>query len=85
MLFVMLYVPVNKYLSDGPFWPNDGFEQNECEDTWWTNLLYINNIVKSNKQVTSQKHFHTKVTSSLQKCGKSVIAITIICCASIIY
>ena len=47
----MLYVPVNKYLSDGPFWPNDGMEYKESEDTWWTNLLYINNTVKSNRQL----------------------------------
>ena len=53
MLFLMLYVPVNKYLNDGPFWPNEGTEYKECEDTWWTNLLYINNIVKSNRQVYS--------------------------------
>ena len=51
MLFLMLYVPINKYLNDGPFWPNAGMEYKECEDTWWTNLLYINNLVKSNRQV----------------------------------
>ena len=55
MLFLMIYVPLTKYLSDGPFWPKDGLEYKECEETWWTNLLYINNIVKSDKQVKQTK------------------------------
>ena len=29
----------------------DGFELNQCKGTWWTNLLYINNIVKNNEIV----------------------------------
>ncbi|KAL3870231.1 hypothetical protein ACJMK2_038308 [Sinanodonta woodiana] len=49
MLLMMVYVPTVKYWSDGPLWPKDGFEYNYCKDTWWINLLYINNIVEDDK------------------------------------
>ncbi|XP_053380235.1 nose resistant to fluoxetine protein 6-like [Mercenaria mercenaria] len=51
MLLLMLYVPTFKYWADGPFWPQTGTDVDECKDTWWTNLLYINNIVRSDKMV----------------------------------
>ena len=51
MLFMLMYVPLFKHWSDGPMWPQGGLENKECEETWWTNLLYINNIVKSKTQV----------------------------------
>ncbi|XP_045202111.2 nose resistant to fluoxetine protein 6-like [Mercenaria mercenaria] len=49
MLLLMLYVPTFKYWADGPFWPQTGVDVDECKDTWWTNLLYINNIVRTDK------------------------------------
>ncbi|XP_041368659.1 nose resistant to fluoxetine protein 6-like [Gigantopelta aegis] len=49
MLLMMVYVPLMPYISSGPMWPQAGFELNQCEGTWWTNLLYINNIVKKNQ------------------------------------
>jgi len=52
MLFLMTYVPLAKYLANGPFYPQStGFDVDECRDTWWTNLLYVNNLVKSDKMV----------------------------------
>jgi hypothetical protein len=51
MLFIMVYVPTFKYWGDGPFWPQQGVETNECEKTWWTNLLYVNNFVKTDQMV----------------------------------
>ncbi|XP_060562019.1 O-acyltransferase like protein-like [Ruditapes philippinarum] len=50
MLLLMLYVPTFKYWSSGPVWPQQGIDVDECKDTWWTNLLYINNIYKSDRQ-----------------------------------
>ncbi|XP_060604940.1 nose resistant to fluoxetine protein 6-like isoform X2 [Ruditapes philippinarum] len=47
MLFLMVYVPTFKYWGDGPFWPQQGVETKECENTWWTNILYVNNFVKT--------------------------------------
>ncbi|KAK3607208.1 hypothetical protein CHS0354_031705 [Potamilus streckersoni] len=49
MLLMMVYIPTIKYWSDGPFWPKDGFEIDYCKDSWWRNLLYINNFVDINK------------------------------------
>ena len=51
MLFLMFYVTLFKYWSNGPMWPQAGVEVNECKDTWWKNLLYINNLVEPQKQV----------------------------------
>ncbi|XP_045202055.2 nose resistant to fluoxetine protein 6-like [Mercenaria mercenaria] len=50
MLLLMLYVPTFKYWANGPFWPQTGVDVDECKDTWWTNLLYINNVYKADKQ-----------------------------------
>ncbi|XP_045202094.2 nose resistant to fluoxetine protein 6-like [Mercenaria mercenaria] len=47
MLLLMLYVPTYKYWGDGPAWPQNGIERNECEDTWWKNILYINNVYEA--------------------------------------
>ncbi|XP_041368252.1 nose resistant to fluoxetine protein 6-like [Gigantopelta aegis] len=46
MCVLMLDVCLLRYVSDGPMWPQGGIELNACRDTWWTNLLYINNLVK---------------------------------------
>ncbi|KAL4219409.1 hypothetical protein ACF0H5_021989 [Mactra antiquata] len=51
LLFMLLYVPTVKYWSDGPWWPQQGFEaNNECKDCWWMNALYINNFFGMDKQ-----------------------------------
>ncbi|OWF42953.1 nose resistant to fluoxetine protein 6-like [Mizuhopecten yessoensis] len=44
MMVLFVNVSLARYWGDGPLWPKDGFEQNYCEDTWWRNLLYINNM-----------------------------------------
>ncbi|XP_053381296.1 nose resistant to fluoxetine protein 6-like [Mercenaria mercenaria] len=50
MLFLMFYVPTMKYWTTGPLWPQStGFEQDECKDTWWKNILYVNNIIEPEK------------------------------------
>ncbi|XP_060069287.1 nose resistant to fluoxetine protein 6-like [Ylistrum balloti] len=49
MLVLFVEVTLTRYFNDGPFWPEGGFERDFCEDTWWTNLLYINNLVKTDK------------------------------------
>jgi len=53
MLFMMVYIPLFKHWGDGPIWPQGGVEINECNATWWTNLLYINNVVKTDKMVSN--------------------------------
>ncbi|OWF41722.1 nose resistant to fluoxetine protein 6-like [Mizuhopecten yessoensis] len=49
MLLMMVYVPLFRYMFEGPKWMQGGSEQNFCADTWWTNLLYINNFVRADK------------------------------------
>ncbi|XP_033732240.1 nose resistant to fluoxetine protein 6-like [Pecten maximus] len=49
MLLMMVYVPLFRYMFEGPKWMQGGTEKDFCSDTWWTNLLYINNLVKTDK------------------------------------
>ncbi|XP_033763400.1 nose resistant to fluoxetine protein 6-like [Pecten maximus] len=49
MLVLFVDVALLRYFGNGPFWPEGGFERDFCEDTWWTNLLYINNLVKTDR------------------------------------
>ncbi|XP_056011040.1 nose resistant to fluoxetine protein 6-like [Ostrea edulis] len=44
MIVLMISACLGRYFGDGPVWPKDGFERNFCKDTWWRNLLYINNL-----------------------------------------
>ena len=37
------------HLSNGPFWHYMQTRSDNCADSWWTNLLYINNFVNQNK------------------------------------
>ncbi|XP_035686734.1 nose resistant to fluoxetine protein 6-like [Branchiostoma floridae] len=48
-LFVMmLWTWVLPYMFSGPFWPPAPIDPN-CGQNWWTNLLYINNVVNNDK------------------------------------
>ncbi|OWF37158.1 nose resistant to fluoxetine protein 6-like [Mizuhopecten yessoensis] len=51
MLVLMISATLTRYMGGdgGPQWVKKGIEVDYCEDTWWTNLLYINNLVKTNK------------------------------------
>ncbi|KAK3087369.1 hypothetical protein FSP39_005125 [Pinctada imbricata] len=46
MLIIGMYTCLTKYYSDGPIYPQD--EKTPCKQYWWTNLLYINNLVYPN-------------------------------------
>lgn len=45
MIMIMISACLTKYLGSGPFFPPNGFEINYCSNSWWTNLLYVNNFV----------------------------------------
>ena len=51
MIIVMISSTLTKYFGNGPFFSPNGFEIDQCRETWWTNLLYINNLVKTEKLV----------------------------------
>lgn len=39
------------YSGNGPLWSGIEAQAQLCRDNWWTNLLYINNIVKADEPV----------------------------------
>lgn len=49
MLVIMVFSCLTKYMRSGPNFPIEGFEP-FCKDSWWANLLYINNFVKLDQQ-----------------------------------
>ena len=55
MLVLMVSVCLSKYSGSGPFFPKDGFEIDYCRASWWTNLLYINNLVNPSKMVREKQ------------------------------
>ncbi|OWF53373.1 O-acyltransferase like protein-like [Mizuhopecten yessoensis] len=49
MMVMMLDIVLFRYLGDGPMWSVTGLETDYCKDSWWTNLIYVNNLVKTDK------------------------------------
>lgn len=43
MLILGVATCLFRYFGDGPLWPYEGVEPNDCS-AWWTNLLYVNNF-----------------------------------------
>jgi peptidoglycan/LPS O-acetylase OafA/YrhL len=44
--FLFIYSTTYRYIWDGPAFPQKNGLEGFCPDNWWTNLLYVNNIVK---------------------------------------
>ena len=42
MAVLAVWVITSPFWADGPFFPQQGLEDNSCEDSWWKNMLYIN-------------------------------------------
>lgn len=39
-------------IGEGPLWENRlNLEQERCQATWWTNILYVNNYVNTDQMV----------------------------------
>ena len=50
MLYIIFILP---YTGEGPLWNQRVMnEVANCRESWWTNLLAISNIIKTDKQVT---------------------------------
>jgi len=49
VVIMLMEVTVFTYISEGPFWKP--IEPTYCRNSWWTNLLYINNFVKQEDTV----------------------------------
>jgi hypothetical protein len=48
---ILISINLTPYLGQGPVYPTQtGFESDECRSgLWWTSVLYIGNLYKSNK------------------------------------
>lgn len=58
MLWLMFYVCLTRYFSNGPLWSEDGLEPDFCKETWWKNLVYVNNLVDTKNQVKYCLHIN---------------------------
>lgn len=45
-------VALYRYMADGPFWNQNGIENNYCSRSWWTNAIYLNNFLRLDEQVS---------------------------------
>ena len=54
MMSIMIYVCLMRYWGEGPFWPSTLPDRDNCEKYWWTNLLYINDLVYMDDQVRAR-------------------------------
>lgn len=39
------------YMGKGPMWAYLETSEENCRKNWWTNILYVNNLVNTNKMV----------------------------------
>ncbi|XP_064611188.1 O-acyltransferase like protein-like [Liolophura sinensis] len=46
MIVIMMFTGLHKYVIFGPLLPRDMSNAENCKTNWWTNLLYINNLVR---------------------------------------
>ncbi|KAL3870698.1 hypothetical protein ACJMK2_038742 [Sinanodonta woodiana] len=50
ILFLCFYSILFPYFGNGPYWFSSSYRDWEmCKESWWTNSLYVNNLVKTNK------------------------------------
>lgn len=52
-LTMACYLVLMPTLAQGPYWPDwiDHPDYAACKDSWWTNLLYVNNLVNPHRDV----------------------------------
>jgi hypothetical protein len=52
MIVLMTFGCLYPYLGDGPLWPKQIVAADNCKKNFWTNLLYINNVVNTEDDVS---------------------------------
>ena len=52
MILIAIYATLYKYSNYGPLWEPETKRGDICKETWWQNLLYINNFTEKNKRVS---------------------------------
>lgn len=48
---ILISANLSPYFGLGPLYPQDGFEYERCQNSWYWNILYINNLVKTKTMV----------------------------------
>jgi hypothetical protein len=51
MIVLMTFGCLHMYMGNGPLWPENMDSAINCKKYWWTNLLYVNNLVRVDDQV----------------------------------
>ena len=51
MMVIVLVIFVVPHVGSGPLWPELARYNQHCHTHWWTNLLYINNLVHADQMV----------------------------------
>ncbi|XP_069112157.1 LOW QUALITY PROTEIN: uncharacterized protein [Argopecten irradians] len=47
MMIILLDVAFSRYYHDGPSWTQMEIFTDNCKESWWTNLLFINNYINT--------------------------------------
>ncbi|XP_033763843.1 O-acyltransferase like protein-like [Pecten maximus] len=50
VMVLVIHATLTEHISSGPFLPSVFQFRNSCKKNWWTNMLYINNIVHQEEQ-----------------------------------
>ena len=86
MLAMVLVLGLQQYCGQGPLWESlQPSDKVYCEKYWWTNLLYVNNLVHLDEPVSKENEASYKIKFSLaffihfQKVGRTSM------CSSLIF
>lgn len=53
MVVIVVFSCLHTYMGSGPLWPQNLDTATSCKKYWWTNLLYINNLVNKDDMCLS--------------------------------
>ncbi|KAJ3617101.1 hypothetical protein MTP99_009098 [Tenebrio molitor] len=90
MVVIFFYCTLMSRIGDGPLWDSKiKLEQERCQKSWWTNLLYVNNYVKTEHMCMFQSwylaaDYHLFIIAPLiiyplwrwSKAGKAILGIS---------
>ncbi|KAG8227628.1 hypothetical protein J437_LFUL004240 [Ladona fulva] len=71
LIMVLFYASLLEKIGSGPYWKSTvATERDNCQENWWTNVLYINNYVNPDKMLQAIKGFVSvlltpQITSSI--------------------
>jgi hypothetical protein len=82
LMFVILFiVQLEPFVDKGPLWQRHLDIQN-CDDNWWTNLLYINNFYPTNVAADSVGLVFILVLKNLSRITTVAFLLVRVCCSS---